>query len=65
MPTVTGRKYDEAYQKHLKDRIKFLEDENAKETSWGAAIGARNEEIKGLKRALNVSEVTPKTEENN
>jgi len=45
---------------HIEDQIKWLEAENAKACGWGAAVGARLEEIIELKARLNVqnSEVT-------
>lgn len=36
----------------IEDRIAELEAENAKAKGWGAAVGARSEEIISLKRAL-------------
>jgi hypothetical protein len=36
----------------IKDSIKHLKEENAKETSWGAAVGARYEEILELEGKL-------------
>ena len=39
-------------RKQIKERIAFLEAKNEEATCWGAAIGARGEEIQNLKRLL-------------